>query len=160
MLASCSRSILMHHRKLLLCALARQDIGRAREIYTSMPTIVQSEPLTRFVMYKIAIRLGEVGLAAECLEHINSKSDRDSPLLYACVLDAQQVGNKKLALAALQLVLEKYSFTAPSNVHLPALLRITIGLKAMLLDAPGSTDVDDEVETSVDQLCSLFEGGK
>jgi hypothetical protein len=44
-------------------------------------------------------------------------------MLYACVLEAQQTGDKREAVAALQKVLEKYDYKAPKGIHLPALLR-------------------------------------
>lgn len=70
-----------------------------------MPEASKNEPMTRFLMYKVAIRSEDTDLAAECLRVISSSS-KDPTLLYACVLDAQQIGNRHLALAALQLVLE------------------------------------------------------
>jgi hypothetical protein len=44
-------------------------------------------------------------------------------LLYACVMDAQAVGDKRQAIHALERVIEKYNYTAPTGIHLPALLR-------------------------------------
>lgn len=122
-----------------------------------MSDAAKNEPMTRFLMYKIAIRCGEVELAAECLQMINFSSGKDSTLLCACVLDAQQVGAKTQTIAALQLVLDKYDYGAPSSVHLPSLLRITIRLTSTLLeeakDGEGS-------EVNTEKLCKLLEGGK
>lgn len=143
-------------RKLLLCASATQDFNSARDIFGSMSDVAKNEPMTRFLMYKIAIRCEEVEFAAECLQIISSSSVKDSTLLYACVLDAQQIGDKVQTLTALQLVLENFGHGAPSTIHLPSLLRLTIGLTVMLLDkSEGSSDVDDTVE----KLCNLYEGG-
>ena len=50
-------------------------------------------------------------------------STKDDTLLYACVLEAQQAGDKRQAVIALQKVLEKYGYGTPAGVHLPALLR-------------------------------------
>jgi hypothetical protein len=146
-------------RKLLLCALARKDISSAREIFGSMSTVAQNEPMTRFLMYKIALRSGEHELAADSLHIISSSSKKDSTLLYACCLDARDVGNKVTLLAALQLVLEKYDYGAPKTIHLPSLLRITIGLTESILEESKASEGSAEAEAIIDKLCKLFEGG-
>ncbi len=151
--------VLTFHRKLLLCAIARKDVGVAREIFSSMSKGAQNEAMTRFLMYKIALRCGENELAAECLQFISSTTTKDSTLLYACCLDAQQSGNKNQTIAALQLVLEKYGYGAPSAVHLPSLLRTTIQLIVSLLDESRNSTTSDNMEVSVEKLCRTFEGG-
>ncbi|KAH8811736.1 meiosis protein SPO22/ZIP4 like-domain-containing protein [Xylogone sp. PMI_703] len=145
-------------RKLLLCALARQDLQSARGIYDSMSEAAKDEPMTRFLMYKIAIRCGDVDLASECLEKVSLVSTQDSNLLYACVLDAQQVGNRDQAVKALQLVLEKHNYGAPSEVHLPSLLRVTIGLMVSRFESEGNKNDTESGEDVVEKLCKLFEG--
>jgi len=62
--------------------------------------------------------------AAECLDSISCQPSKDATLLYACVLQAQQSGNKNQAIAALQRVLTTYNYDAPRGVHLPALMRL------------------------------------
>ena len=115
-------------------------------------------------MYKVAIRSEDTELAAECLQAISS-SCKDPTLLYACVLDAQQVGNRHLALAALQLVLEKQGTFENQGcgsacaVHMPSLLRSTISLTSTVLDGSKHAEGSPEAEASVDKLCRFFEGG-
>ncbi|TVY21229.1 hypothetical protein LARI1_G000647 [Lachnellula arida] len=145
-------------RKLLLCALARKDISSAREIFGSMSAMAQNEPMTRFLMYKIALRSGDHELAADSLHIISSFSKEDPTLLYACCLDAREVGNKATMLAALQLVLEKYDYGAPKIIHLPSLLRITIGLTESLLEESKEVEVPVEADVIIEKLCKLFEG--
>jgi hypothetical protein len=151
--------VLTCHRKLLLCAIARKDFGGAREIFSSMSKSAQNEGMTRFLMYKIALRCGESELAAECLQFISSATTKDPTLLYACCLDAQQSGNKHQTIAALQLVLEKYGYSAPSAIHLPSLIRTTIQLIVSLLDESRNSTTSDNMEVSVEKLCRAFEGG-
>lgn len=141
-------------RKLLLCAYAKQDFGNAREIYGTMSEVARNEPMTRFLMYKIAIRCKESEVAAECLDAIGSTC-KDPTLLYACVLDAQRMGDRPQTLAALQLVLDKFSYGAPNSIHLPSLLRLTIGLTTTT-PADGPKEAGERAE----KLCRLFEGGK
>jgi len=124
-----------------------------------MPTASQNEPMTRFLMFKIALRSGEFELAADSLHIISSMSSKDPTLLYACCLDAKEVGSKVTLLAALQLVLEKYDYGTPSAIHLPSLLRITIGLTESLLGESKAIDGSSEAEAIIEKLCKLFEGG-
>lgn len=111
-------------------------------------------------MYKIAIRCEEPDFAAECLQIISSSSSKDPTLLHACVLDAQQIGDKPQTLAALQLVLEKFGYGAPSNIHLPSLLRLTIMLTVTSIDNSKAVEGSTEADETIEKLCRLFEGGE
>jgi hypothetical protein len=151
--------LIFNYRKLLLCAIAKQDFSRARDVFGLMPDLAKNEPITRFLMYKIAIRCNEFDLAAQCLQIVSRSSTTDVTLLYACVLDAQQVGNRAQAVDALQLVLEKHGHTS-DTVNVTALLRTTIRLMSSLLDNPQATEGSDNTESSVVRLCRLFELGE
>jgi hypothetical protein len=102
----------------------------------------REEPITRYLMYKVALNSGDHDLgkacsacsyalapgltdnpAAECLESVCRQSSKDATLLYACVLEAQNFGNRREAILALEKVLDKYDYSAPTGIHLPALLR-------------------------------------
>lgn len=61
--------------------------------------------------------------AAECLDIVCRTSAKDATLLYACVMEAQRIGDKRQTIHALEQVLNKYDYTAPTGIHLPALLR-------------------------------------
>lgn len=143
-----------------MCAIERQDDNSAVEILNSMPLAIKNEPMTRFLMYKLAIHMEQIDTASECIEAIFSSSSNDPSLLYACCLHSIQGNNKKLTLAALQLVLEKFNYTPPLPVHLPSLLRITIGLTSSLLEQTRKVNETEEMDTLVEKLCKLFEGGK
>ncbi|PMD45090.1 SPO22-domain-containing protein [Hyaloscypha variabilis F] len=145
-------------RKLLLCAMARKDMGSAREIFSSMSDSAKNEPMSQFLMHKIAVRCGENELAAESLQRISSATTKDPTLLYASCLDAQQSGNKLQTIAALQLVLEKYGYTAPSAIHLPSLLRTTIQLIVSLQTEPQNLAALGDLEQTVEKMCKAFEG--
>lgn len=146
-------------RKLLLCALARQDVAVARDVFSAMNEAAQNEPLTRYLMFKVALRGNDTELAAETLNKVYEASGKDATLLYACAMDAQQVGNKEQAIAALQLVLEKHEYNVPNGVHLPALLRCTIRLMASQIEGDKAQKTQD-LEMVSEQLCKLFEGGE
>jgi hypothetical protein len=139
--------------------MARKDMGSAREIFSSMSDSAKNEPMSQFLMYKIAVRCGENELAAESLQRISSATTKDPTLLYASCLDAQQSGNKLQTIAALQLVLEKYGYTAPSAIHLPSLLRTTIQLIVSLQTEPQNLAALGDLEQTVEKMCKAFEGG-
>lgn len=128
-------------RKMLLCALRRHDLSSAREISSHMSDASKGAPMTKYLIYKLALRsedesLGKhmetprfqtsgslTGPATDCLDEVCNESSKDATILYACVLEAQQAGNKRQAATALQRVSEKYDYGTPRGVHLPALLR-------------------------------------
>jgi hypothetical protein len=125
-----------------------------------MSITAKGEPLTRFLMYKIAIRSEEVEFAAECLEKVAISQGNDPTLLYACVLDAQQAGNRTHVSSALQLVLEKCGYNLQGNVHLPSLLRTTIVLLVGVIEGAKTKEETSKHGESVERLCQLFEGGE
>lgn len=109
--------------------------------------------MTRYLMYKVSLRSADAGLAAECLDVVCQHSTKDDTLLYACVLEAQQAGDKRQAVIALQKVLEKYGYGAPAGVHLPALLRCTARLLLSELIVEGVVN-----QSVAEELGKLFEG--
>ena len=140
-------------RKIIQCALARQDYEAAREVHAKMPESGRNEPVTRYLMYKAGLRGGDEQFAAECLDHVCRSSAKDATLLYACVMEAQSAGDKRQAICALEKVLEKYEHSAPAEIHLPALLRSTARMLVSELTKDGGID------TSVlGQICNVFEG--
>ena len=144
-------------RKLLICAIARQDVVSANEIFNSMPKAHQDAPLTRFLMFKIAIRAQDSELAAGCLEKLLANTGSDSSLLFACVMDAQQVGDTSQIIAALQLVLHKSELYPHDDVHIPSLLRCTLRLMFSQLEAK---DQSIDVSIAVSEICRLLEAGE
>lgn len=140
-------------RKVILCALSRQEHNTARKVFFEMPEKERNNPMTRFLMYKSAIRDQQPEFAAECLEAISKQPGSDCTLLYACVVEAQELRDQKSAIAALQKALEKYDYGAPVAIHLPALLRSTIRLLVNQLNA--SSDIN---EAAMKEVCKVFEG--
>ncbi|KAF2130996.1 SPO22-domain-containing protein [Dothidotthia symphoricarpi CBS 119687] len=140
-------------RKIIQCALARLDFAAAREAYSKMPSTGKDEPVTRYLMYKLGIQSNDTDLAGECLDVICRNSSKDATLLYACVMEAQNAGDKRQAIIALERVLDKYDYSAPAGIHLPALLRSTARLLQSELVKDGNIDSD-----IMGQLCTVFEG--
>lgn len=132
------------------------------DIFASMSEIAKNEPMTRFLMYKIAIQCNLPEVAAESLQVINSSSSTDPTLLYACCLYSIEGQNKVQTLGALQLVLEKYNYGPPTPVHLPSLVRVTIGITSTLLYETSQQKAPNDAETEelIEKLCKLFEGSR
>ncbi|KAI9718236.1 MAG: hypothetical protein M1812_004226 [Candelaria pacifica] len=140
-------------RKVILCALGRQDHACAREVYNQMSDAGKATPMTKYLMFKVALRGGDGDFAAECLNAVCDNSSEDATLLYACVLEAQQAGDKLQVAAALQKVLDRYDYGAPRGVHLPALVRCAARILIIELGDSKPTTWD-----ATDGICRLFEG--
>ncbi|KAL1632490.1 sporulation-specific protein 22 [Neofusicoccum ribis] len=140
-------------RKIILCSVARHEHNTARKVFFEMSDSAKNAPMTRYLMYKSAIRDQQPDFAAECLDVICRQSSKDATLLYACVMEAQQSVDKHQAILALQKVLEKYDYGTPVGVHLPALLRSTIRLLV-----PHLGSAENINENAMEELCKVFEG--
>ncbi|KAI9690965.1 MAG: hypothetical protein M1822_008585 [Bathelium mastoideum] len=138
-------------RKGIRCAVARHDHATARKIYFQMPEATRAAPQTKYLMYKVAIRSHDIEFASECLESICQSTRKDATLLYACVLEAQQSGNRQQAITALQQTIGRCDHTM-HEVHLPALFRCTARLIVAELASTSPLN-----QALVSNLCSLFE---
>lgn len=139
-------------RKLIMCVLSMQKVDMAREVYYQMSEGGKSNPLTRFLMYKVALQSRDTDFAAESLNIICKASSKDVTLLYACVVEAQTVGDRQQAALALQKVLSQYNYNAPKGVNLPALLRCMIRLVMSHIH-----DDEPPTEQALDEICKIFE---
>ncbi|KAI9844559.1 MAG: hypothetical protein M1837_005518 [Sclerophora amabilis] len=110
-------------RKIISCAISKHDITAAREAFEHMSDQSKRAPLTVYLMFKAAVRDGDAELTTKYLDAICIEESKDANLLYACVLEAQESGDKLLASATLQRVLERCNRETSSEVHLPALIR-------------------------------------
>lgn len=142
-------------RKLLLCAIARNDVDSAKSTLYSMSRDAQEDPMTQYLMYKVTVRSGDRESATAHLEAVAKASPAHMHLLYACVADSQKVDNRRIAIDALKKLIEVYDFQHPGPVHLPALLRCTIMLLYGLLQSGDEADRDSVI---VD-LCAVFDAG-
>lgn len=137
----------------------RNEFDNAKALYLEMLEPGRNDPMTKYLMFKVATRSNDKDLALECLESLGSLSLGGHEFLYACILDAQSVGSKHFALGAMKVLVEKYDFEDSASVHLPALIRCTIRLRAMGLDAEKHGTNLDQGEV-VDDICRMFETGR
>ncbi|GAB7322157.1 hypothetical protein MBLNU13_g03171t2 [Cladosporium sp. NU13] len=105
-------------------SLFREECDIARAAFYALPVSSQNEGMTRYLAYKLALKSNDIRLAGECLESLLKHVDREPRYLHACVLEAQQSGNRAMAVAALQALVNQ----APSGAQFPALFRCTARL--------------------------------
>lgn len=65
-----------------------------------------------------------MGIASQSLDGVLKASTKgDEKYLYACALEAQQIGDRKQFIIAMNKVLEFYEHNPSNDVRLPILLR-------------------------------------
>lgn len=148
-------------RKRILCALGVNKPDEARLVYVSMPETTQNDVLTRYLMFKVALRTWDTDLGIECVEKLSEAagSGRSQDMLYACIREAQQAGDKLCTVAALKAVAEEWDPVRSSASCLTSVLRCGIRLITLMCD-----EVEQSGETGcppkfVEDTCKLFEIG-
>lgn len=149
-----ARPIANSHRKLLLCALARNDYEYAKAVYHEMAPDSQEDPMTQYLLYQVTIRSGDTEIASRCLEHVAASSSSSMELLYACVADSQRVGHKPTVVEAMKKLAEVHDYEYPRQLHLPALFRCNIMLLHGLL-----ADKQADKSSVIADLCQMFDAG-
>lgn len=142
----------------MCCALQRNNLENAAEIFQSMSDSTKREPMTLYLAYKLALRCGDRGMASDCLRHISEASSKDPQYLYACCIDAQEAEDKMCAIEALKYLIQKSEYSSSDAVHLPALLRVVIRLETSLMNEKDCKDADCSL--LIDDICQVFEGGE
>ncbi|KAI1474952.1 SPO22-domain-containing protein [Daldinia eschscholtzii] len=142
-------------RKLMCCALQRNNLDDAAEIFRSMNESTRREPMTLYLAYKLALRGGDREMASNCLRHIAEASSKDPQYLYACCIDAQEANDKICATEALKYLIKNSEYSSSDAIHLPALLRVAIRLEISLLNEKDEDDADRDLV--IDDICQVFE---
>lgn len=115
----------------------------------------QQDPMTQYLMFKLAIGSGDQDLASQCLEGVCNASGHD--LLYACILDSCRLDAKPCAVRSLKKLIAQYDLKASAAVHQPALLRCTVRLLYILLEEETSRE---EQRAITRDLCEVFDQSK
>ena len=136
----------------------RNEFDSAQGLYDGMTDPGKDEPMTKYLMFKVATRSGDESLAAECLKSLSSPSLGGHEFLYACILDSQSVGSKCLAVEAMKILVDSYNSGDSAAVHLPALLRCTIRLRTTEIDCEKDGDMSGQGAV-IDDICRMFEKG-
>lgn len=114
------------------------------------------EPMTAYLAFKVAIRIGDRELAERCLESVSKTADHIE-YLGACIAESQKAEDIYCAISGLRKLHGNFKHQVPNKIHLPALFRCAIRLLNYLLEEPG--DQEKKVEI-VDELCCEFDAGE
>jgi len=139
-------------RKMISIALSQNDLDAAREAFFQMPESGKDAVLTRYLMYRVGLRSHDEELTTASLDRIIQSADKDATYLYACVIQAQQSGDRKHTIDVLRKVLARFNYATPPGIYLPALLRTTA---QMMMHEMVGGHVDREA--SLTELCKIFE---
>lgn len=145
-------------RRLILCSIksGATDIGKST--FQSLPPVVQDDPMTRYLMFKMSLACSDCELGADCIQHLSRCSDdRSQDILYACIRDAQQAGDIFCALAAVQAVGARCDSGKSPGIHFPSILRCTVRLMHMIENKSGRQISSDR--SFVEDTCRVFEQG-
>ncbi|KAI4095900.1 MAG: hypothetical protein LQ344_001281 [Seirophora lacunosa] len=140
-------------RKRMLCAMGKSDFSQCRDIRHGMSKSTRDELSTQYLSYRVALRCRDLDLATECLDAIGKAAQKDSTLLYACVLEAQRNGNRHQVIHALSRVHNRSTFGTTPGLHLPTLLRLIARLLVEELD-----DQQPQDQHCIDELCKVLDG--
>lgn len=122
-----------------------------------MPLVAQNEPLTRYLMFKVSLISWDHDLGCQSIQHLTKSADRTKTqdILYACIREAQHVGDRLCTLAALKAMIDNFS-SASSTTHLPSILRCTIRLVHTIESQQENSVREDQL---VGDVCHAFEKG-
>ncbi|KAK2682418.1 Meiosis specific protein Spo22/ZIP4/TEX11 [Fusarium oxysporum f. sp. vasinfectum] len=144
-------------RRLVLCATSCSDSEAALSAFHSMPRSIQDEPLTRYLMFRVSVLNWDHDLGRQCVEFLGKFAEKSQcrDILYACIRDAQHVGDKLMTLEALKAVAETFDAEGSLTINLPSILRCTIRLIHSLESQEGSEG--DRSPELAEETCRIFE---
>lgn len=148
-------------RKLITCALDLKDTEKARQVFRSMSENVRNHILTRYLTFKVSLIDQDHELGCESIEYLSKLSDcsQGRDILYACIREAQQAGDRQCALAALQALIRSWKGDEATPSNLPSILRCSIRLIQLIEEEGNTREVHPQNTVYAHDLCSLFEKG-
>ncbi|KAG9506779.1 hypothetical protein J7337_000319 [Fusarium musae] len=144
-------------RRLVLCATSCSDAEAALSAFHSMPRSIQDEPLTRYLMFRVSLLNWDHDLGRQCVEFLGKFAEKSQcrDILYACIRDAQLVGDKLMTLEALKAVAESFDDEGSLTINLPSILRCTIRL-IHSLESQECNEGDPSPQLA-EETCRIFE---
>ncbi|RSL67820.1 hypothetical protein CEP53_002853 [Fusarium sp. AF-6] len=75
-------------RRLILCAISRSEPEAAKSTFDGLPTAVQNDQLTRYLMFKVSLISWDHDLCRQCVEFLSKSSEnaKNRDILYACLM--------------------------------------------------------------------------
>lgn len=123
-----------------------------------MSETVQNDPLTRYLMFKVSLLDWDHELGCQSIGYLSKFADdsRSQEMLYACIREAQQVGDKLCTLAALKAVVESWNPGREAAGSLPSILRCSVRLIKMIEEQEKKSGLET---LFVEDICKTFETG-
>ena len=148
-------------RKQLLCALGLNDAARARAVFARLPEAAQKDTLTQYLMFRVSLLDWDHRLGCQSIEYLARATEDGSnqEILYACIREANEVGDKICALSALRAVVENWDPGKASAASLPPIIRCSIRLITKIEEQSGMAEEEDQKGRYVNDLCTMFERG-
>lgn len=171
----------------MIIALSTGDATAARAAYHQLSGHGKSAAMTQYLMYKLALQDSDAELgrglsscrmlsqltipATKSLEGVLKSSSEDSEkYLYTCALEAQQMGDRKQFIAAMNKILELHEKHSLSDVRLAVLLRSVEYYPACVVILTAHSCIVGSIETELKnnnmplcagliELCKVFEAG-
>ncbi|PTB40057.1 hypothetical protein M441DRAFT_459152 [Trichoderma asperellum CBS 433.97] len=136
-----------------------RDTEKARQVFHSMPDNVKNHFLTRYLTFKVSLIDQDHELGCESIEYLSKLSDcsEGRDILYACIREAQQAGDRQCALAALQAIIRSWNGNEVTPSNLPSILRCSIRLIQLIEEDDDTGKVHLQNTVYADDLCYLFE---
>lgn len=127
-----------------------------------MSESTQNEPLTRYLMFNSSLLNWDTELGCQSIEHLAMSVDvsQCQDILYACIREAQQAGDRLCTLAALKAVAMSWDPVRSSATCLTSILRGSIRLISLIETERHSERNPDPPELFMKDTCKLFELGK
>ncbi|KAL7943849.1 meiosis protein SPO22/ZIP4 like domain-containing protein [Trichoderma barbatum] len=146
-------------RKLVICALGVNDAEKARRILHSMSENTQNHILTRYLAFRVSLIDWDHDLGFESIRHLSKLSDSSQgrDVLYACIREAQQVGDKLCTLAALQAIMDSWKTDQATPSNLTSILRCSIRLIHLIEEQGNKDEAGSQSIAYADDLCHIFE---
>lgn len=148
-------------RKLITCALNVRNTEKARQVFRSMSEDAKNHMLTRYLTFKVSLIDQDHELGCESIERLSNLSDcsEGRDILYACIREAQQAGDRQCALAALRAIIRSWKGDEATPSNLPSILRCSIRLIQLIGEESNLGEVHLQNTANAEDLCYLFEKG-
>ncbi|PNP45997.1 hypothetical protein THARTR1_10831 [Trichoderma harzianum] len=148
-------------RKRIICALKSNDTEKARQILHSMSENSKNHILTRYLAFKVSLIDWDHELGSESIRHLSRLSDspQGRDVLYACIREAQQAGDKLCTLTALQAIIESWTTDQATPSNLTSILRCSIRLIHLIEEKGNEDEAGSQSVAYAEDLCHIFEKG-
>ncbi|PKK50187.1 hypothetical protein CI102_7171 [Trichoderma harzianum] len=117
-----------------------------------------SEPLG-YLAFKVSLIDWDHELGSESIRHLSRLSDSSQgrDMLYACIREAQQAGDKLCTLTALQAIIESWTTDQETPSNLTSILRCSIRLIHLIEEKGNEDEAGSHSVAYAEDLCHIFE---